>query len=338
MPVKLSIENIRESIIPYGLTLLSKEYGGITSDLNVSCDYNHSYSTNYKNIKKTKGCVECRRLEVFKKFSRLVENSNDGHMLITKEEEFTKTSEKLTFLCPKNHVYFITMSHYKEGKRCSNCKGDRISESKRLSTEEILDRYEKRGYQILEGLGEYKNSLSRLIVKCPEGHVYESSVGNFSSGYNCEECFRIEQPSLVPRGVNHSSWKGGISPLKELFRNAITEWKKESMRESNYKCAVTGNKFDHIHHLHPFHKIFDSFIKTNNIPLNAVYTDFKQTELNELINKFIEYHDTFGLGVCLSLEMHNLFHKKYGFNGSKEDFLEFENEYSPNTLDAIYYI
>lgn len=338
LAVKLSFNKVKEVVESYNLKLLSSTYNGIGAPIEIVCYEGHKAITTYKNIKKVKGCVECNRLAIFDKFAKLVENTNDGHILITKREEFINTATKLTFSCPNEHTYLLTMSHYREGRRCNYCKGERISRAKRLSLEEVSRRYSERGYEILNVLEDYKNSQSKLIVKCPKGHIYESSVGNFSSGYNCEACFREIQRELIPRGENHSSWKGGISPLKELCRNSIIGWKKRSMEMCKYKCIITGDKFSHIHHLHPFHIIFSSFIDSKGISRSALLSDFTQIELDQLIKEFVKYHDSFGLGVCLSLEVHNLFHHIYGFDGTKEDFEEFKKNYSPSNLDAIYYI
>lgn len=45
------------------------------------------------------------------------------------------------------------------------------------------------GYEYMDCIdGEYKNTKSRILLKCPNGHDYETTFGNFRKGKRCKEC------------------------------------------------------------------------------------------------------------------------------------------------------
>lgn len=103
------------------------------------------------------------------------------------------------------------------------------------------------------------------------------------------------------------------------------QWKKDSMQNCGFVCIVTGERFDEIHHLVSLNTILKN-VYTN---LNLSEIDF---DINALTNEekelflasVYEEQSKYPLGVCLKKEVHNEFHKQYGYgNNTIEQFEEF---------------
>ena len=99
--------------------------------------------------------------------------------------------------------------------------------------------------------------------------------------------------------------------FKDVFRKCIGSWKEKSMEQCNYKCVVTGGNFDHIHHLYSFAVICQEALSLMDIDLTQPFAVY-QDKMDEIIKGFITIHDSYPLGVCLSKEVHDEFHRMYG--------------------------
>ena len=57
-----------------------------------------------------------------------------------------------------------------------------------LSIEEVGNRFVSQGYTVLGGLDQYKNAYSKLQVRCPAFHEYQTDASTFSKGHRCRIC------------------------------------------------------------------------------------------------------------------------------------------------------
>jgi hypothetical protein len=90
-------------------------------------------------------------------------------------------------------------------------------------------------------------------------------------------------------------------------------WKKQSIENSRYKCVITGDIFDHIHHLYSFSSIVnDAFEELGLSTFQKQVSKYSSEELFSISDKIIEIHYRYPLGVCLRRDVHEKFHKIYG--------------------------
>ena len=133
---------------------------------------------------------------------------------------------------------------------------------------------------------------------------------------------------------NHPNWKGGISNLAKHLRNSITQWKNDSINNCGYKCVITSDRFDIVHHLYGFNNIVFETLESLNLPLYQQINEYTQEELQSIEEKCLELHYKYGLGVCLCKEAHDKFHIKYGKgDNTKEQFEEFKLRYQSGEFD-----
>ena len=133
-----------------------------------------------------------------------------------------------------------------------------------------------------------------------------------------------------PRHINplngelNGRWKGGILPVYTELRSDTKDWFNESMKFCNYKCVITGEKFDNIHHTTSFRDIVNEVFKITGIEVKQKVCDYSKEEFDRLRDVLKELHVLYGYGACVNKEVHKLFHDNYGYTKfSPFDFLDF---------------
>jgi hypothetical protein len=137
-------------------------------------------------------------------------------------------------------------------------------------------------------------------------------------------------------GSLNPNWQGGITELYEHLRRNLTQWKKDSMEQCGYKCILTGERFDDIHHLYGFQNIVDDTLRELNIRLEPNIGNYTDEELYMITDKCIEIHYRYPLGVCLKAEIHSLFHSLYtNRNNTPEQFYEFIDRWNNGEFKEV---
>lgn len=123
---------------------------------------------------------------LYEDVKEIVENSN-YELLSTKKDivnkkGFVYTTTKIKVWCKNsNHKpYMVVFNKFKLGQRCGQC-----AKNKKLTHKEVKEYIESFGYEMLD---EYKNSNTKIIIKCQNGHVYKTLFHNFKKGQRCKEC------------------------------------------------------------------------------------------------------------------------------------------------------
>lgn len=152
-----------------------------------------------------------------------------------------------------------------------------------------------------------------------------------SKNHYCSTECAGKHKSIINRGENSYNWKGGSSykynAIASLLRNStIDKWREDSVNSSNGKCVISGKQYDCVHHLYGFNLILNELLNITNIELKNKVSDYTDDEIIKLKDICLGLHYKYGLGVCLTDELHEEFHKIYGYgNNTKEQFQEFLN-------------
>lgn len=137
------------------------------------------------------------------------------------------------------------------------------------------------------------------------------------------------------KGSENPNWQGGISQLYEHLRRNIKEWKIASMKDCNYKCVITGESFDDIHHLYSFKSIVYDTLNNLSLPVKEYVRDYTEEEIKSIETECLRIHMNL-LGVCLRGDVHSLFHSIYtNKNFTKEDFHEFKERYANGEFEGL---
>lgn len=127
--------------------------------------------------------------------------------------------------------------------------------------------------------------------------------------------------------------KSGYVTLNKYVRMNICDWKKKSMEKCNYRCVLTGDKFDEIHHIYSFNLMFKEALDVVNLEDYESISDYTDNELMIMLNAFKDIQDKHSYGVCLRKDIHCLFHNIYGRGKTTEEQWD---EFVLNFKNGIY--
>lgn len=169
--------------------------------------------------------------------------------------------------------------------------------------------------------------LGRLVSNEERKRISERVKGKWAGKNNP----RVLKPL---KGCLNGRWLGGIKELYKDLRDHLQIWKKDSMESCSYKCAITGLNFDNIHHLYPFKNIINELFENLNIEQKHRIGDYDEIEVDKIYKELCRLHDYYGLGICLSKDIHKCFHNNYGYNDFNIcDFEDFKNKYFKGNFD-----
>jgi len=332
------IKTVKKAFEKVGLILLEEKYRNSDQKLQCFCEYHPDKEIfkSYKVVKNGHGCEYCgfEKLRIInKKFS----NESDFEVIkkeylekgfILEENNYTNNSTPMKCRCV-NHPDEIQMVRYADLNRkrygCKYCTYEKKSKSQRLPFDRVKETFEDRGFTIDED-EVYQNNTKPLKCFChkhPDKPLF-ISYGNMSQGYHsCKYCWDERR-----RGETSPLWKNGITNISNYLRECITDWKINSIKNCDFKCVVTGGKFDVIHHLTPHSIIVREAHKNLGIEIRPIIGAYSNRELKSLIKETEVLHNKYGYGVCLKSSIHTLFHRTYGYKDNTPDqFYEFKEKY-----------
>lgn len=330
----LTLEDIKNKlkIMSPTIQILSNEYNNASSKLKCRClvdTCNNEWETTWMSLCQGSLCPECGFLKTGDSKRLSLDEIKESLKLINPNikilsEEYKNSKEtRLKCKCLVNdcmNEWNTTWNSLSKGNGCPKCGVKKASDKRRLSIEDIKEKL-----KIISPItriisDEYKTNMTKLKCICDIcGHKWTTDWVTLSQGVSCYKCERMSR-----RGVNHSNWKGGVTPLDNFLRGRMVEWRNYSIKNCNYKCIITGMKFDHVHHVYSFDLILDEILKISKLPFYYKVNQYTDRELDLLVDLCTKLHIKYGLGVCLTEETHYKFHEIYGQgNNTPKQFEEF---------------
>ena len=270
-------------------------------------------------------------------FLEKIRKEFDDKDLILISDKYINCFEKLEFIC-KTHIdagiQYVPYSRFKSKTQgCKICSRLIKNEIYKLDFNYIKFICNIKDYMLLTD--EYINGRIKMPYICRKHSDEIQYATAYQLIYNentCKHCINENRS-----GINHPCWKGGETPLYEHLRNKLEQWKFDSLKNSNFKCVVTGkratNKYK-VHHLLSFHTILQIILDKYNIPRSKKLNEFIAKELNIIEDDFLKEHKL--LGVCLHPEIHKLYHHLYSYwNNTPEQFEEFKIRYKFGEFDRL---
>ena len=144
-----------------------------------------------------------------------------------------------------------------------------------------------------------------------------------------------------PNGIAQHLWvlklyrpndRSGYSGISEYIRGRLIPWIKQTKRDNNFTCSVTGIRSKIIiHHIRGFNLILDEAVEKIGFPIYNAISDYSDEQLDELFNTFYDLQESYKSYTCLTESVHKQFHSIYGYGNNTEDqWCEFINTYYKN--------
>lgn len=247
---------------------------------------------------------------------------NDAQLELL-DNVFVNAKYKMKFMCLRcNSIAEINWNNIKSGRGCKPCNRTKIWSGRKMTTKDAINNIKEVNPNVLV-LDKYESYHKPMLCRCLLHEIeWTPSYGNLIKGKGCPVCGSDKNSR-----ENHFGWKGGVSPIYNYLRGEIRSWKKETIIKNNYKCDITGNRFDVVHHLYSFNKILIETLSNTNIDLRDKVEDYTDEELSIITKECLSLHNKYGVGVCLCKEEHDLFHSIYGYGGNTpEQYYEFKEK------------
>lgn len=129
---------------------------------------------------------------------------------------------------------------------------------------------------------------------------------------------------LYRRDINSNTY----TTISKYLRGQNQKWKKDSMKNCDYKCVLTGSKNFEIHHLYGVSNMIEDIFVQNDIMYKENLSDYTDEELSFILDKFLEIQSCYPLGECIDKKLHILFHSLYGqYYNTPEQWYRFKDDY-----------
>jgi hypothetical protein len=244
------------------------------------------------------GCLKYTQEEIETMFADV------GYEVIS---EYKGVDTPIRYKCHKHGKQKVFLGNFLSGNRCRKC-----SDEARMVEYELVEKaFVDMGYELLTK--EYGGNKQLLQYRCEKhpDEISEIKYNDIQQGHGCPYC-KNDATSERQSGSGSWNWKGGISSLNQYLRSCLNGWKLDSMKACNFKCVITGGKFDAVHHLTSFAHITQEMLVELNMDVREQVSMYTDDELEMMSNRLVAKHYEYGLGICLCSDMHKLFHKLYG--------------------------
>ena len=190
---RLSIEYIKSKTkeIAKGYECISEKYVNAKTKLKFICPEQHTFCMCWGNFNNGSRCPICSidRIAYLKRHTidyikkKTVEIAEGYECLSI---EYINNSEKLEFICPKQHTFQTSWSNFNSGTRCPICANSKRGSKRGINIQHIKEYVQQFGYTCISNT--YEHSLNHLKLKCTRDHVVYISWSNFRKGHRCREC------------------------------------------------------------------------------------------------------------------------------------------------------
>jgi len=307
------------------------EYRNVSSHARFKCNIcNNIWEANANSVCRGNGCPECKRAKAGRsqRFSyadvkkHIEEN---GCHLVSNEYANSKINLEIRFEC--GHIGNMSFECFQRGQRCvCNARERQYETIEKKTRENFLKEIGMRGFKFVSFENDWASWDSKVTIECNKGHVETRKIRSLMRRKNCGTCTKIKI-SLETRGKGGSNWQGGITELRPFLQKQIVDWKKSSTKNCNYKCVISGNRFDVVHHLHSFNAIIKEAINNLGFETYETIGEYNEEDLFDLADEVVVLHEFYGNGVCLRKDIHLEFHRIYLCgNNTPEQFEDFKQK------------
>lgn len=147
---------------------------------------------------------------------------------------YIDSETKFEVICPSHGSFWVTPKEHRQGVGCFKCAHEKLGQSKRLSQEEFISRFNNifKGKYSCE-FGQYTNQKGKIKVLCPKHGEFISTGGNLLSGCGCPHCANDSR-----RELRKNDTEGFIRDAVALLGDKFT-YKNVDYIDSKTKVAIT---------------------------------------------------------------------------------------------------
>lgn len=217
-------------------------------EVKVRCEFGHESVRAISKLSGKIGCTECRIDSMRRTYAEVKKSFEDcGFVLLS--EDYINNRRKLDVRCPEGHVFRSSFSDWLGTcPVCNSIKNGYIVSANYhnlCKTSEIQRQCNAEEYELLSEINDdyqdYVSSLKqRIKLKCPNGHIYETSLRSWLRGNRCVECRKDKERKGIDY-VRQQIENEGYKLLSDEYLNARTKLKIQCDR--GHKYFASWNKW-----------------------------------------------------------------------------------------------
>ena len=206
-----------------------------------------------------------------------------GYSLI--DDKYVNNKTYMRVICPFGHVWDVKWTNFISGNRCPHCNKMNKRIKAIIEFDELL---QLNGYTLLDW-NNFKTKKSKVLIKCPKGHIIRMSYDKFRSGNRCKYCniSKGERKIIQCLSTNHIGFihQYKFKDCKNMFElpfdfyipslNLCIEYDGEQ----HYKIGKFNNTLLDLMNLKRRDNIKNQYCKENNIKLIRIpYYEYDNIE------------------------------------------------------------
>lgn len=183
-----------------GICLSSEqEYSNLNSLLKFDCKIHGEFHLKVSSLRAGSWCPRCGN-ERIRESLRKKDGLEVAEMIIKKmggkclSKEYIDSKTKLRVKCNvKEHPEWeINLANLQSGKWCPKCGHEKMAKKRRYPLSYYEEMFKEENYNLVSKKENYKNSSSKITLKCPVGEHPEFIItaSRFQSGDRCPYCSR----------------------------------------------------------------------------------------------------------------------------------------------------
>jgi hypothetical protein len=183
---KFTIHDIQKLAEKNGGKCLSSTYKNVNIPLTWKCKYSEHPSWNVpaNNIIKGSWCPYCRLNHFLVPLKNKI-IKNNGQWV---SGQYINSYTKIKVKCNKNHIWYAKPAAIIRGHWCKQCSHDRKKNKTLIALYHMVE--EKQGEVLSK---RYEGSISKVKIRCKNGHVFYISQSKLSQGIWCLKCSIIKR-------------------------------------------------------------------------------------------------------------------------------------------------
>jgi hypothetical protein len=280
---KFTLEYVNKYFEDRGCRLLDNVYVNSWTPVVYLCENKHLCKIRFANFKSGARCGKCvgNQKYTLQEVKKIFEDN--GCELL--ETDYKNNSVPMAFRCYCGVIGKTSLTSFKLGARCGNCRMKKIIDKQKHPFEYVKKYFKDNGYELLET--DYKNAKTVMRYRCPQGHISKTNFDNFKRGKRCKECYDENN-----YGENSNRYNPNLTDKDREDRRLVRgyrDWVKSVYKKDGWvcrKCKMQKDSNDRYKKIHAHH--IEGYAENKKLRMNI------------------------GNGITFCRECHNNFHSIYG--------------------------
>lgn len=168
----------------------------------ITCKIHGDFEQTPKKHKAGQGCAKCSKIraslklksntaDFIKKAVKVHQDENGKPIYIYDDVDYKNYDQEVIIKCKKGHIFEQTPTSHLQGNGCKFCSGSYKRDTFDFVERAVEIHKDEEGKPIYDySLVEYKNTMTKVKIKCKKGHIFEQTPNHHLSGHGCDMCVR----------------------------------------------------------------------------------------------------------------------------------------------------